>query len=204
MRSLQYLALSAMLCILPSVFFAQEAVGEVLLESIPTTVEQFVALRDRIGSTPEGGATLFVIALMRYAEDQRAGLPMLVSILVNDNTLMSPAGHGKGYRGFDLSGGTRFLIDRVITSPWIPRSYIQGTAAENQYQLSEGVSSVAFETTLFDKIKTDEVRVYVKCTGADTPRPLRLKRNASGLWKVAELSSLVVGVRTVSQAVDEL
>jgi hypothetical protein len=41
--------------------------------------------------------------------------------------------------------------------------------------------------------KTDEVRLYVACSGGNLPRPLGLRKNDKGIWKITSLSSLFVG-----------
>lgn len=120
---------------------------------------------------------------------------MLVLMLVNDNTLMQAASANRGYRGFDLAANTRFLTDRVIPAPWVPRSYVQGTSPANQYTIPPGPLQFSFSTNDYTIISPTELRMFILCTGADSSRPLRLKRNSAGFWKVAEFSSLVVGVK---------
>ena len=180
-----------------------EVPSEVTLSSLPATIDDFLVLREAHGNNPAGTAALFVAAMIRYAEDQAAGLPMLVSILVNDNSLLVAAQAGRGYRGYDLSANTRYLIDRLPPAPWISRSYIVGTSPENGYSLPEGGLRLAFSTNRYSQVSADEVRIFVACSGADSPRPLRLRRNSAGLWKVVEFSSLVVGIRQPAAAASD-
>jgi hypothetical protein len=172
--------------------------GTVAFESLPTTIEDFLSLRDSHGYDPSGATALFVAALLRYSQDQAAGLPMLVSILVNDNTLMQSAAANRGYRGFDLTANTRYLVDRILPAPWIAASYLQGTNPAQQYRLPQPPYRFKISSNQYSQIGPDEVRIFIESSGADSPRPLRLKRNSAGLWKVAEFSSLVVGVRQPS------
>lgn len=174
---------------------AQNIAPQITIAALPRTVEDFQNLRDQHGNTPSGAAALFATALIVYAENQQAGLPMLILMLVNDNTLMQTASANRGYRGFDLTANTRFLTDRVIPAPWVPRSYVQGTSPVSHYTLPSGPLRFSFTTNNYTVISPTELRMFIASTGADTPRPLRLKRNSAGLWKVAEFSSLVVGVR---------
>lgn len=184
---------------------AQMVPPELSLAALPRTPEEFLALREVHGSSPAGAAALFTAALITYSENPEAGLPMLILILVNDGSLLQSATAGQGYRGYDLSRNTRYLIDRVLTAPWIPRSYVQGTSPANQYTIAPGPLRFAFSSNNYSQVSPDEVRIFITSTGADSPRPLRLKRNDAGLWKVAEFSSLVVGVRApASGAQDDL
>lgn len=185
-------------CALPAL--AQSAAVELQLPSMPQTIDQFLALRAEQGSKAEGAAALFCVALLRYSEDQAAGLPMLVSILVNDGSLLQTAAANKGYRGFDLTRNTYFLIDRVLDAPWIARSYVRGTSPDAAYALPAGPLRFSISTYPYSDISADDIKLFVASSGADSPRPLRLKRNSAGLWKVAEFSSLVVGVRAPAAA----
>ncbi|MDA3940376.1 MAG: hypothetical protein PF693_13895 [Spirochaetia bacterium] len=61
-------------------------------------------------------------------------------------------------------------------------------------------------TNKYSEISETEIKLFVACSGASSPRPVRVKRNSSGLWKVDEFSSLVVGVMAPSETrkVDDL
>ena len=40
---------------------------------LPQSIEEFVALRDRVADTPQGGAAVLTVALLLYAQDQVLG-----------------------------------------------------------------------------------------------------------------------------------
>lgn len=189
------LVLLLLVCALPALEAQIDIRESVRFDRLPMTIEDFLVLRESHGQDPSGATALFVAALIRYSQNQADGLPMLVSILVNDNTLMQTAAANRGYRGFDLTANTRFLIDRILPAPWIALSYVQGTSPQQQYRLPEAPYHFRLSRNPYSQISPDEVRIFIESSGADSPRPLRLKRNAAGLWKVAEFSSLVVGVR---------
>lgn len=174
---------------------AQNVEPTVTLASLPQNVEQLLTLRETLGTQPSGAAALFAAALIRYAEDQTAGLPMLVVMLVNDGSLMSTVTGNRGYRGYDLTASTRYLVDRLKDQPWIAKSLVQGTSPANRYAIPSGPARFEFSKNPYTLVSPTELRIFISSTGADSARPLRLKQNEAGLWKVAEFSSLVVGVR---------
>jgi hypothetical protein len=47
----------------------------------------------------------------------------------------------------------------------------------------------------YSDIDANTVKVFVKCTGADSPRPITLVKNDKGIWKAKEFSSLLVGIK---------
>lgn len=180
---------------------AQEAV-RVEVPLIPADVEEFVALRNEIAVTPEGGAAMFVVAMSAYAKDPDLGMRLFTAILVNDGSMLrdDPAGYGGKAPGNSAS----YLIRRLDDAPWVASSYWIGTSPENGYTVPEGNPlTTAVSRNPYSVVSETEMRVFVHCTGADSPRPIRLERNNRGVWKVAEFSSLVVGVRPPVEIVDD-
>lgn len=56
----------------------QGSTSEISIEGLPAGPEDFLVLRDRLSSTPEGAAAVFVMALLKYAEDQAVGEQFLI------------------------------------------------------------------------------------------------------------------------------
>ena len=92
-------------------------------------------------------------------------------------------------------------IRRLRADPHIARSYAgatyqQGYAdfdpAKLRVELDRGYSST---TQGIDYPEPGRAKFFLRCGGADTPRPVTLARNSAGQWKVTSLSSLTVGVR---------
>ena len=68
------------------------------IDRLPETIEEFVALRDQIGHTPQGGAAMMIVALLLYAEDNALGKQCL-TVAVDRDRLMEGI---EGYRGWQL------------------------------------------------------------------------------------------------------
>ena len=198
MRKILFLFLFTISCIN---LFTQEFFN---IEAVPKTVDDFVKLRDTIATTPEGGAVCFIIAMIKYTEDKNAGMQFFTAILVNDNTLLRKTKEG-GYKGMEPGSSAQFLIKQLDYSPWISFSYLLGTSPENCYTVDGPPFTIQLSRNAYSESQNGSIKVFVSCSGADTPRPVTLKPNNNGIWKVSEFSSLVTDIRKpANNFVDEL
>lgn len=78
------------------------------------------------------------------------------------------------------------------------RSYAKGTTPANQYKI-ESIPDMQIETYFQEgEAPTPEstlIRMFVRSSGADSARPLKLEKDDRGEWRIQEFSSLCVGVR---------
>jgi hypothetical protein len=165
---------------------------EVRVENgVPANVEEFVALRDRLAVTPEGGAVIMVLALMKYAEDQQVGLQFL-TVAVDQEAVDASADVYKGKTIHNAKA--RFIRDQLSQKPYVPHSYVQGTSPGSGYQ--HGPAPLVFRLKEQpNDVQGTKARMFVHSTGADSARPVALLRNDKGIWKAREWSSLLLGVR---------
>jgi len=165
---------------------------EVKIDSIPSTVEGFIQMRNDIAKSPMGGAAMFLLALKVYSENPDLGNKFLV-LTVDKKRLSS----GNAYKGYDIIRMDKDLINsQLAKQPYLPNSYIQGTNPDNNYtpQLPY-VYKMTYDKSSFSDINTDRVKIYVKCTGADRHRPIWMKKNDKGIWKAEDWGSILVGIR---------
>ncbi len=164
----------------------------VKLPRIPETIEDFIELRNEISLTPSGGAAVFVLALYIYSIDEELGLQALTVTLVNDDLHLHKV--NGVYKGYSPTNPMRYLLDRILPKPYMIRSYFSGANPENNYDIGDLPFVIETSTNKYSEISETEIRLFVACSGAGSPRPVRVERNSSGLWKVDEFSSLVVDV----------
>ena len=164
-------------------------------ESLPRTVEQLRALRDQIASTPQGGALVFIIALINYCSpDNRAeGVKMCVLATSEENVVKSDA--AGNLNGYVLHRSDVERLNRANAQT--ANSYVIGTGPETDYGLPAGKLEIGFrdQNKNAGSDASGKRKVFVWSTGADTARPIALTRNVKGIWKVNEFSSIVTGVR---------
>jgi hypothetical protein len=173
------------------------------IPALPQDIEGFRALRDALATTPEGGASVMVLALLCYALDPDASLgSRALTVSVDRSRLVEAA---DGYQGWALGQRDLRRIDEQLrNSPWIPNSYVAGTSPANGYTLSDPPYHVRVGTNPHSGDPTSgRVKVFVRSTGAASPRPVTLCRNNRGVWKAVEWSSLVVGVAPPEIPVDD-
>lgn len=168
-----------------------EAPESISVAGLPADTESFLELRNEIANTPEGGAAIFLLAMMQYVNDPELGEQFLTIALARRN-LNKSAGAGS-YKGFRPGASLQYHLKRLQKLKHLPGSYVAGTGPDNGYA-AQAPYRFDFSRNKYSEKGPREVKVFVACTGASSPRPVTLKRNDRGVWKVHEASSLFVGV----------
>ena len=172
---------------------------DIALPAAVTTLQDFIAFRDATAQTPEGGAAVLVLAMLLYERDAKLGHDAMV-IALDAGELRQDA---DGYQGFTLGNRAEDFVTRyLVPRPYLARSYLVGTSPETRYQ-APATPTVRLGRNASSEISAERIKVFVSCTGADTPRPVTLQRNNRGVWKAYEYSTLFVGVRPPAEVVDD-
>jgi hypothetical protein len=178
----------------------------VQIDRMPTSVEEFKTLRDRIATTPEGGAAAFVIALKMYFDNPQVGIQCV--IMQCHLPTLSQGDGPNSYGGYTLGNSDHgTLKTQRERSPWVMNSYFPGATSENNYQMPTGAFQMNLSTNNYSgNANEGTLKVFIKSSGADSPRPVTMVRNDRGVWKATMWSSLVVGCRPPAnqRAVDDL
>jgi hypothetical protein len=164
----------------------------VSLSAFPRSIEEFVALRDQVATTPQGGAAMMVVALALYAEDRSLGEQCLAAAVAAERL----AEGGGGYQGWRLRrSDLQRLHEQVKAQPYLPYSYILGARPEDGYALPAPPYTLEFSANRYSGDPAEgRFKVFLACSGAATPRPVTVRRNALGVWQAYEWSSLIVGI----------
>ena len=99
-----------------------------------------------------------------------------------------------GYKGFSPSNSIRFHLDRFLNKPYWGNTYILGTNFEEAYRLPEKLD-LEISRNNSSQQSNGDIKVFIKCTGADMLRPITMRVNDKGIWKAYECSSLFVDMR---------
>jgi hypothetical protein len=158
----------------------------VTIDAVPASMDEMTSLRDRIASTPEGGAAAFITAMIVYGSNQKLGLQALTLTL--DAGQLSP---GTVYKGFKPKRGWYEKLYQVDKFPFLGKIYIDGTEAAAGYALPDAPFTIT--VTEVRMLSNGTAKVFVASTGGNLPRPVSLAKNSKGIWKVTEASSLFVG-----------
>lgn len=136
--------------------------------ALPESVEELCALPEAAMDTPFKTAALTVCALCAFAADQAVGTDLL-------NFLRGP----RPLTGQDIS----FIKDRFRGGArnYIIFSHFGGAKPENDYTPSQPYTvTVTSDAHSFDE--QGYARLYIVCGGADSPRPVKLRKKGDGQW----------------------
>lgn len=170
------------------------------LPGLPSSVDELVALRDRLATTPEGGVAILVLALLVWGKDPKLGLQCLTVAIEQAQLSDGP----DGYKGKQPSRVVlQNLKDRLAGKPHIIHSLVQGTSPQSGYALPPPPWRLSGREQPGD-VRSDKMKTFIRSTGADTPRPVHVVKNDKGLWKANNWSSIEVGVRAPAPPPDDI
>ena len=147
-------------------------------ESLPENTEQLKALPEASLKSPFMTAALVIAAACSYEKSPENSIAML-------DFLKGPQ---------SLSGYEKqFIRDRLRGKGYVARSFFQGTSPENGYEPSRPFT-ISVEDNAHSYEEEGYAMLYVKSSGADSPRPIKLRLKADSeewyLWELACLSDI--------------
>ncbi|MFN8258668.1 MAG: hypothetical protein U0W24_23465 [Bacteroidales bacterium] len=157
-----------------------------------TSVEKFLEIRDKIATTPEGGAAMFLLALKVYSDNPKLGKQCLV-IAADQANLQK----GDVYMDYELMPLEMKMIKMAVIDKnrRLPNSYIKGATPENNYSVKLPYI-FEFPENLTGKTEEDgATKLFVKCYGDAMNRPISVKKNNRGLWKAYDWKSILNGIK---------
>lgn len=190
------------------------------IDAPPRSVEQFLELRDAHGSTPQGGAAIFLLALHTFAEDPTLGLPCLT--IAVDATLLAEDKTGEGYKGKTLSPREYQRVTSLVsTSRETARGYWKGATPENSYTPDTPLSVAVYRQSMDAQkanqytratrgIEQQEQRLFIRSAGyknqKNSGRPIGMAQNSAGIWKAKSVAGIVTSLmkETVTDDGDDL
>lgn len=169
------------------------------LNRIPDNIEGFIALRDELANTPEGGAAIFILAMLMFAEDQNLGMQAF-TIAMDRTNLREDI---KGYKGFSPAASYDYHFKNFAQKLYWAKSYVLGTSPAGKYELPTVPYQISATRNAHSEQQNGDIKVFVACSGADSPRPITLRVNDKGRWKVVECSSMFLGMRVPENDVSD-
>lgn len=157
---------------------------KITVSSVPTTSEEFSTLPQNDLSKPENTCAMFLLALALYLKDSDAGVAAL-------NTLRGP----RPLSNYDI----QFLRDRLRGKSYLPLAYFDGATPANNYVPSTPLTLEVIADSRPQDIEEGYLRLFLKTTGADSPRPIKLRQKGDS-WYLWEYSSILSGIRIPSEA----
>ena len=153
---------------------------QIVIEKIPENLQEFESLAAK-GGQPEHICALFLCALALFSKDKDAGTAAMD--ILRGPKPMSP---------YDC----QFLRDRLRGKTYLPLAYFEGATPENGYTPCAPYRLDVLADPRPQDIEPGYLRVVLKTTGADSPRPMKLRQKPStGEWFLWEYSSILSGIR---------
>lgn len=154
--------------------------------ALPKTADELQAMPESALTSPFQTACLTVLALLRYEQSPQDCLDML-------NIL-------KGIQSMSAYE-TEFLRGRLGGRGYIPRSFLAGTSPKNNYQPSVPYC-LTLEETPYSYAQEGYVSLYVRSSGADFPRQIKLRMKGKQwfLWEQFLLTDIRLPVQEDSRS----
>ncbi|PJZ77956.1 DUF6935 domain-containing protein [Leptospira neocaledonica] len=185
---------------------AQNETYTVTANSWPADFSSFESFRDANAINPQGAVIVLLAALSIYSKNAEEGKKALI-ISLDANSLISDTSPN-GYKGFNINRNTIDLVKRQLEQhPYLIGSYLPGSSFQNGYKPSNPPYNFTLTSNRFSGTEeSGQKKLFLPSSGADTPRPVTVKRNAKGVWKASEFSSLLVGIKkpATSNPADDL
>lgn len=150
-------------------------------EKIPENLDELKALPQADLKDPFGVVALVILAMNNYNKDLDKTVAMM-------NYLKGPS----PLSNLELSR----MKDQLAGKDYHMRSYFEGTNPENNYKPTEPFTIIVFDQpNSYDNEKSGYVTLWVRSSGADSSRQVRLRRKQStGEWFLNE-EYLTPGIR---------
>ena len=142
----------------------------IVFSKLPDTLEEFKALPQAAMSTPFDTAAMTVLALCFYPKDKDLSLAML-------DFLRGP----RPMSGMDKQN----IADRLRSKDYVPRSYFKGATPQNDYTPSEPYTITVSENS-YSYEAEGIAKLFIPSGGADSPRPIQLRKAKDGKWYLWE------------------
>ena len=155
-------------------------------DRIPETVDEMKALPQANLQNPFGVVALVILAMNNFNKDLDKCKDML-TFLKGPGTLMNQ----------EISR----MNDQLKGTDYLMRSYFEGTSPENNYTPTEPFKITVFDhPNSYDNEKDGYVTLWVKSSGSDSDRQVRLrKKQSTGEWFLNE-EYLTPGIKTPQEA----
>lgn len=144
---------------------------QVVFYEPPKSMDMLLSMPEANLKDPHYAAGLLIPALCLWSSNQELALDMI-------NFLKGP----QGLSPYEI----QFINDRLRGKEYVPFSYFEGSTPKNGYEPSRPYTVTVYAMpTSFDEV--GYAKVYLKSSGADSPRPVKLRQKSStGQWFITE------------------
>eukprot|EP01080_Neovahlkampfia_damariscottae_P001997 gene1997-1504_t len=154
-----------------------------------SSAQEIIDYHAKVGTTPEGALKCWFDAIFLYIDiktrdEGRKALQNLTIPFKPDTDWDKKPSNGT-FKGV-LQGKTTYIFN----------SYAKGTSPENQYSMDKSNYELNVEKSHEDKYGKRGWAVFLRSSGADSSRPVYLKKSSkTGLYYPDTISNVYLGIR---------
>lgn len=191
-----------------SVEQAEDSAWHVRIGHVPTSLEEFRAMRDTIADTPQGGLAAYLVAHLIMVDEPEMGEQCLVLTLdMSELEREGALSRRPTVEGWQLGASER---RKMATSgfsrarKYVAKSFVAGTTTDTGYQLPSLPYTYAIRAHRVQDADPDVWRgmAATSCTDAVWV-PIHVRRNNRGIWKVSNSSSFYAGCKPPPLEIDD-
>lgn len=158
--------------------------SSVTIEAFPATLAEFSAMPQATNlSKPENTCTLLLCALDLFTKDRASGVEAL-------NKLRGP----RPMSPMDV----QFVRDRLMDKAYLPKAYFDGATPQNNYTPSLPYTVHFYPDPRPQDMGEGYMRLFLRTPGADSPRPIRLRRKGDQ-WFIWDYPGILSGIRITAK-----
>ncbi|MCQ2518924.1 MAG: hypothetical protein MJ107_00190 [Lachnospiraceae bacterium] len=144
-------------------------------DKVPGNVEELKQIPEASLSSEYASAALGMLVLLNYEKNPEATMEMVDFLNGPDNV----SAYSK-----------QFYKDRLLGKAYVPKSFFKGATVENNYEPQMPLTIEVTEN-IYSYSEENYCTLYVKSSGADSPRPIKLRKKPStGQWFVIDNAAL--------------
>jgi hypothetical protein len=170
--------------------------GKKVTKSMITNFNKFKAAWEKDASDPYDSIIYYVIAALNIEKDPKLADAMMTVVVSKRDSMESNSSSS----GFKLGKSSAYYIGQFQEDKNIARSYV-GADWQEDYKFDK--SNLTMTVTRDQEVDDKTRKIFIHSGGADSPRPVTVKRNKHGQWKLTSYGSLCVGVRKPASEVDD-
>ena len=168
----------------------------VTIPKIPTSVQEFLKLRDDLGNGPEAATALYGVSMLVFTRNENLGRQCMV-ISMDKSCLEKAANASRpdAYKGFILKKTDRLMtmfLDRLQKYPDIANCLLFNSTRANRYDPSSDGMKLMYKIRdcSVQETKGDLCNRAIWKQYAKLPAGFQLHRNTRGVWKVKKCNPL--------------
>jgi len=172
----------------------------VIVDSIPSNLDEFRAFRNAIAITPQGGIVVYLVAQLIMIDKPEFGEQCIVIALDRSELSKSnPASRRPSVDGWQIGTSEAWRMQTSSfqrAKSYVAKSYVAGTSTAGGYALPPLPYRYVIRAHAYQSSDPAVWKGLASTSCSDLGYvPIHVKRNDKGIWKVVNSSSFYAGCK---------